>query len=278
MTNRTVSLEQYFTTDKLVDKCVYVIQSLYDFDKFDLIVEPSAGDGAFLNRLPHQSTLAIDIEPRHPSIEKADFLSWKPQKVGRILTVGNPPFGIRASLATKFLLHACEFSEVVAFILPRSYKKYTMQERVPRNFHLVEEFECQDFRKPNGTPIKVPCVFQIWEKRDALREEEKQETSHPDFEMYHRHMSKTTEEERRKLREDYHFTIPQVGTNFSPRDVNSVSTGSHFFIRTKSPQVTELFYKLDFSFLNGTFTRLASLSKKDIVRAYKEVLARNERP
>jgi hypothetical protein len=272
---RTVDKEQYYTSASLVDRCVDELSSLFPLHEFNLVMEPSAGDGAFLSRLSGVNHVALDIDPRHPSVQKTDFFSWTPPKFASskpfILTLGNPPFGQRGCLAMRFVKHACEFSNVVAFILPRIFKKHTFQSRIPRQFHLVREFDCDEFRLPNGKMTKIKCVFQVWEKRDTMRDIPHLDSTHPDFDMKHYHMSRLPVPFA-EIHDRYDFSIAQVGSKFLPRDHRTLKAGSHWFIKAKQPYVKEVFMKLDFSFLKDMNTAFMSLSKKDIILAYKKAL------
>lgn len=272
---RAVDKEQYYTSASLVDRCVDELSSLFPLHEFGMVVEPSAGDGAFLSQLSAVEHIALDIDPRHPSVRKADFFSWSPPRPdplkSSILTLGNPPFGQRGCLAMRFMKHACEFSDVVAFILPRIFKKHTFQSRIPRQFHLVREFDCDEFRLPDGRTMKVKCVFQVWEKREVLREVPQLDSTHADFDMKHYHMSRLPFPFS-EIRDKYDFSIAQVGSNFLPRDHRTLKAGSHWFIKAKKPHVKDVFMKLDFSFLKDMNTAFMSLSKKDIVFAYKRAL------
>lgn len=266
---RTVESEQYFTPGRLAEQCLELLEAHHRLDSFDLVVEPSAGEGVFYDRLPVGTRVGLDIDPRHPGLVRADFLTWTPPHTStRTLTIGNPPFGQRAAMAVDFVEHACTYSDVVAFILPRSFNKYTFQNRVRRDFHLVDSLECSEFATPSGVSVEVRAVFQVWEKRSELREMVQLPDTHPDFEMKHAHLSRVSELELARLRREYEFTIPQVGANFSPRPVETVVKGSHWFIKTHTVGVRERFEQLDFSFLDGMNTAHKSLSKRDIVAAY----------
>lgn len=266
---RRVETERYFTPADLARRCLALVTDRFGLGTFDLVVEPSAGEGAFFDLLPPATRLGIDVDPQHPGLLEADFLGWRPDAPsGRVLTVGNPPFGQRAALAVDFLDHACSFSDVVAFILPRSFNKYTFQDRVRRDFHLVDSFDCHEFVGPDGAPRQVRAVFQVWERRDHPRETVVLPGSHPDFDMRHGHLSRLSAVQLAGLRRDYEFTVPQVGADFRPRPVQTVTRGSHWFIRPNVPGVRERFERLDFSFLDGMNTAHKSLSKRDIVVAY----------
>lgn len=272
---REVLREDYFTPIDLAERCVSLVDAAYDLSKFGLIIEPSAGSGAFFNLLPRETRMGIDIAPRHPELIERDFLEWRPPTAsGRVLAIGNPPFGQRAAIAVQFIRHACTFSDVVAFILPRSFKKYTFQDRVPLDFHLVDSFDCEKFLRPDGEAVTVKAVFQVWEHRSELRSQTRLPDSHPDFFMKHGHLSRLTAAELEVLRANFEFTIPQVGGDFRPRDVTSVERGSHWFIRPNVPGVRERFESLDFGFLEGLNTAHTSLSKRDIVAAYVSATGR----
>ncbi|MEY4457518.1 MAG: hypothetical protein RIS25_111 [Actinomycetota bacterium] len=283
---RIVGNEQYFTPNDVARSCVERVDRLFPLSGFDRIVEPSAGDGVFLRFLP-SSTIAVDIEPQSDSIVRADFVYWNPPSLtgapSRTLVIGNPPFGQRAALAMSFIQHAAEFADVIAFILPMSFNKYTFQDRVPRNFHLVESTnltvaydvaaqENESTPTPKPRAVTVNTVFQVWEKRAEARAVAPRITPHPDFTMKHAHLAWTTEAQRQELRDAHDFAIAQVGANFAPKDVDSVTKGSHWFVRGMVPGVREVFERLDFSHLSGMNTAHTSLSKRDIIEAYSRAL------
>ncbi len=272
---RTVTDEAFFTTPELAERCVQVTRRHVDLDACGLVVEPSAGRGVFLDGLPRDRTVAIDLHPRHPDVVAGDFLDWTPPSVdGPVLTIGNPPFGQRAALAVRFVAHACSFSDTVAFILPRSFNKFTFQMRVPARFHLVDGFDCDAFTDVDGAPRPVRATFQVWQRRDHDRDTSRPPDRHPDFVMTHRHLSRTPPDDLARIRATHPFAVPQVGGRFTPRDATEVTRGSHWFIRPNVDGVRERFERLDFAFLEGMNTAHTSLSKRDIVRAYTEVLDR----
>lgn len=85
-------------------------------------IEPSAGSGAFLNALTSyfSSVDAFDIEPKHTSVIKQDFLTWE-MAVARdrssVICCGNPPF----SITKKFLQKCATISDHIVMILPQRY-------------------------------------------------------------------------------------------------------------------------------------------------------------
>lgn len=266
---RQVAGELYFTAPHLAARCVKLLDARCKLKSYDLVVEPSAGEGVFLTLLPADRRIGIDIAPGHPEVIGADFLTWQPpDSSGRILTVGNPPFGQRASMALAFIEHAATFSDTIAFILPRSFNKYTFLNRIPRNFHLLDSFTCDEFCGPHGEDRRVNAVFQIWQRRSRPRELLQLPDSHPDFEMRHAHLSRTTPAALNELRQEFEFTIPQVGMNFRPRPVATVTKGSHWFIKPNVPGVQARFERADYAFIDDMNTAHKSLSKRDIIAAY----------
>lgn len=266
---RTVELEQYYTCRDLAAKCIAAVERHFEISSFKLALEPSAGDGAFFSILPQSNRVGIDLDPMADGIARADFFKWEPPLFeDNILTIGNPPFGQRGSLAVEFVNRACQFSRVVAFILPRTFRKDTFFNRVDPMFHLVEQFDCDDFRTPSGEKVIVKSVFQIWERRNRKRVTIVRDLSHEDFDLKHAHLSRITKKELMNLRVDYDFAIAQVGSNFAPKDVTDVEKGSYWYVKELKPGVKEIFEKLDFSFLDGLNLSFKSLSKKDIIQAY----------
>lgn len=254
----------------MVAQCLELLGRHYSLDSFDLIVEPSAGAGAFLLQLPAEKRVGFDILPLHDGVVAQDFFTWEPPPPsGKVLTIGNPPFGRRAKLAVQFIEKAASYSDVIAFILPRSFNKYTFQNRVPLEFHLVDSLECENFEAPDGEPLTIKSVFQIWEKRDTPRSKVAVPRSHPDFELRHAHLTRVTPAQLTELHRDYEFAIPQVGKQFSPRDADTITKGSYWFVKPLKPGVRKTCENLDFTFLDDMNVNLKSLSKADIVSAYQ---------
>lgn len=157
--------DKFYTIPEIVRFCL----SQIDLSEYTSIVEPSAGAGAFSNLIP--KCTAMDIEPEGQGILKQDFLTYDYTKlVGKILVVGNIPFGKQCSLAIRFMRYAMLFADTVAFILPKSFKKQSLQDKVPLNFILVKEVDLpKDSFTLDGSAYDVPCVFQVWERTNTPR-------------------------------------------------------------------------------------------------------------
>lgn len=184
------TLDQYYTKPEVAEGCFNVLFQHLNIRNDTTFVEPSAGCGAFLKE--GFKWEAYDLEPKHPLAEKKDFFDV--EDLNNKVIVGNPPFGFASSLALKFINHSEEQgAKVVAFILPKTFKKKMFQEKVSHNLTLTLE---QDLPKNSfildGESYDVPCVFQVWERgqRQPLR-----------FERYLRKGSPA----------DYDFILRRVG-------------------------------------------------------------------
>jgi hypothetical protein len=108
-------------------------------------------------------------------VERVDYLrlnvdefKWR---FSKIHIIGNPPFGRQSSLAIQFIKKSCGFCDTISFILPKSFKKESMKRAFSSTFHLIFE---EDLPKKafllKEKEYDVPCVFQIWEKREVERD------------------------------------------------------------------------------------------------------------
>lgn len=109
----------------------------------------------------------LDIFPEDKQILQQNFLNYRViKKKSKIHVIGNPPFGKQSSMAIKFIKHAANFADSISFILPRSFKKDSLKNRIPLNFHLKYETDLpEDIFFVGNNLRKVSCVFQVWEKK-----------------------------------------------------------------------------------------------------------------
>ena len=159
-------LDKYYTNKNTVEKCLSRL--LTQVESYDYIIEPSAGNGAFLKKIKHNNKIGIDIQPEDRIIIKYDWLKFKiDSQYKKVLIIGNPPFGKNHSLSDAFLKHAFSFSNVctVAFVLPNTYNKYNRQKIIPVNWRIKHILDlgknCFTF---NGETRHSPCSFFILDK------------------------------------------------------------------------------------------------------------------
>lgn len=185
---RTNIKDQFYTSPNVAKKCIQILISKLHDDALHspapvlplssyLWVEPSAGNGAFLNNIPNTyDKIGIDIEPQCANIIKYDFLTWVPPETNQkpVIIFGNPPFGRQSSIAKSFIKHSCKFSStfIIAFILPRSFVKPSMSCAFDSHFHCIHSSNVESnafVLGGDGTPYDVPCVFQIWQRKSMPR-------------------------------------------------------------------------------------------------------------
>jgi predicted RNA methylase len=173
---RRNTIDKFYTKPKIADYCINVIQQTLNISKtHDLIIEPSAGNGVFISAITQicNHYKFYDIQPEHDDIIKQDFLELNniPQTFSKIHIIGNPPFGRQSSIAIKFIKKSCQFCDSLSFILPKSFRKESLQRHFPLQFHLVHE---EDLPKNSflvdGNEYNVETILQIWIKQDIDRQ------------------------------------------------------------------------------------------------------------
>ena len=117
-------LDKFYTRKNLAKKLIDEI----DINKYNTIIEPSAGNGSFSNQI--EKCIAYDIEPEASGIIKQDFLTLDKDFQSPTLVIGNPPFGRNSSLALAFINKASLFADTIAFILPKSFKKESLYDKI----------------------------------------------------------------------------------------------------------------------------------------------------
>jgi len=166
---RKNNLDKFYTIPSYSKKCIDKVFELYDKTKFDLIVEPSAGNGSFFNQLEFENKVGIDISPDNENILKMDFFNYHPPTHKNILVIGNPPFGKVSSIAIKFFNHSSKWSNVIAFIIPRTFRRPSVQNKLNKMFHLIYDEDVSTKPCCFNPQMMVKCCFQIWEKKDFER-------------------------------------------------------------------------------------------------------------
>jgi hypothetical protein len=173
---RTSGDEQYYTPAALAENLIAeLFTALPDIDHSKFL-EPAGGTGSFITALQNRGVRDIksfDTHPKHELVEHGDFLSQNLEGEA-FVTVSNPPFGRNNALAVPFFNHAANFSTHIAFLVPRSWRKWSVINRLHPNFHLISDCDVEViFESESGEPVAVRndlrSCFQIWERRAELR-------------------------------------------------------------------------------------------------------------
>jgi predicted RNA methylase len=258
--------EQYYTKPEVAENCVAIVRNLYHLDSFECVVEPSAGSGVFVEKLLNftaNEIISFDIEPKADYIAEGNFLLQN-IKPGNILVIGNPPFGRQSSLAKKFIKHSCSFAKVIAFILPKSFKKPSMDKCFDLQFHKVfdKDLENNSFMYENAE-YSVPCVFQVWEKRDTLREVILKVFENDNYAVVGKENSPD-------------FAFRRVGGKagtFTFSDLETLSKQSNYFIKTSTATTTEMIDKLSkITWESNNTVGPKSVSKQELIKNLNEIL------
>jgi hypothetical protein len=264
------TIDKYYTKGIVVEQCLNIFKEYILLSAEDLIVEPSAGNGAFISGIKALTSnyRFYDIEPDNDEIIKQDYLQYDygiiKSAFRKIHVMGNPPFGRQSSSAIKFIKKSCEFCDTIAFILPKSFKKDSLKQRFPLNFHLLCEIDLPDKSfLVEGIEHNVPCIFQIWEKRDTNRFfADKLEPTNFIF------VKKT---------ESPDISFRRVGVNAGAIDetIENKSIQSHYFIKFTSKYLATPEYIRRLSLLTYDFNNSVgpkSISKQELIYKFNQVL------
>ena len=173
---RVTGKEQYYTPAELAKSLINEVITLVPDLANRTVIEPAGGTGSFIRAAQDAGVtkfLSFDIEPKHSLVKKADFLTRRLRATDAV-TISNPPFGRNNSLSIPFFNKAAAHSEFICFIVPRSWRKWSVINRLDRRFHLVADHDILiDYEDELGERLSkrtnLSTCFQIWQHRDVLR-------------------------------------------------------------------------------------------------------------
>lgn len=256
-------LDKFYTPKNIAKECIELVP---DLNSYDLIIEPSAGNGSFSSQL---SCIAYDIAPEGDNIIQQDWLMTEPVASKHTLVIGNPPFGKRYSLAKAFIKHSQKIgAETIAFILPDTFSKLSNQSLTlfPKEWKLIIEHKLSNsnFIVNNSEEYHVPCSFYVWTKRESninLRQSKLPSSS--DFIFL----------PRGDIAAD--FTIN--GNSGKIKKLSEVTNDkAEHYIKAKNKSVEELkeiFSKLNYNFLSSINGGNAWIGQQDILKAYYDYIS-----
>lgn len=255
------TIDKYYTKESIVKICVKFVKKYLKLKQNDLVIEPSAGNGSFINeiKLLTNNYKFYDLQPENNEIIQCDFLDLDVTHLSNTHVIGNPPFGRQSSIAIKFIKKCCKFCKTLSFILPKSFKKDSMKNKFPLEFHLVWEYDLPPHAfTVDGQEHDVPCVFQIWERRDYNRAiVEKLQPKHFKFV---------------KRDEEPDISFRRVGVNAGRIDteVESKSIQSHYFIKFIDCNCVKELYEIEYDSDNTVGPK--SISKQELISKFNPIL------
>jgi predicted RNA methylase len=265
------TIDKYYTADNIVKKCMELIKTNISITKNDLCVEPSAGNGAFIEAIKSlfMNYKFYDLEPENSAIIKQDYLTFAYDTLiktnyNKKHVIGNPPFGRQSSLAIQFIKKSIEYCDSISFILPKSFKKDSLKKHFPLNFHLVCEYDLPEnsFMVDNKR-YDVPCVFQIWVKKDTHR-------SIPD-----KLVPKKYKFVKKEMEHDISFRRVGVYAGEIDRNTDEKSFQSHYFIKFDKNVLTEKLYKKisEIHYSSKDYTvGPKSISKQELIEELNKII------
>jgi len=254
---RVTGKEQYYTPPQVAQDILKVVVDLVEDFEQKVFLEPAGGTGTFINEAlasGFTEVLSYDIEPHHPLVSKGNFLEKKIPHYNCV-TVCNPPFGRNNALSIPFFNKAAEYSDLIVFIVPRSWRKWTVQNKLDRRFTLVREDDLNiDYVDASGEPLSKnkylrTCV-QYWKKSDVLRDL-----------VYVKDMGII---EKCKYQEaDASLTLFGYGCGTVKTEFPKRPNTTQMFLKLKHPRALEALRAVDFSrfFLNTAYTEALSIQE-----------------
>jgi hypothetical protein len=282
--------DQYFTSPEAVELCLDaflpIVRQVWGDPAQGWFVEPSAGDGAFLQALKGLglNTWGGDIEPQHPSILRHDFLAQPlpkpPGKPRFTAVIGNPPFGRKAVLATAFINRSLELSPLVGFVVPLMLRKWSAQSLVVPSARLVlDETLPENAFLFMGKPYRLRCCFQIWTSLDLeqlphknLRLLAAPPVNDPDFSAW---QFNCTPEALKYFDYEWDFAVLRQGFGdfshqHSPRERATLDRRKQWiFIKAHTPEALAILRSIDYEQLARRNTGTLGFGKADLVQAYR---------
>ena len=184
-------LQQFYTIDELAEECMEkFIENCPEFWENDEVfyLEPSAGKGDILKKLPVGRRAGVDLDPQDDEVREMNYFDVTRGTLGiedgrPLVLIGNPPFD---DVALKFFQHSTNVlkPDCIAWILPNTWlKRKGKRNELDPHYHLsyVMNINCCYLHK--GTLYNLPTMFGIWKKRDIPLEIKPTITGHPEFEL-----------------------------------------------------------------------------------------------
>lgn len=289
-------LDQFYTKPRIARKCWSAVQRVIGrlplLERNYHYIEPAAGCGCFYQVLPRQRRTGIDLEPRNlpringrgiiKGIIKDDYLKWSPKPTARTpkyVVIGNPPFGKRGKLAVDFFNHS-GFAEIITFIVPVSFRKFTIQRRLLLGYALVARTALSNdsFCTPDGKDYSVNAEFQVWVRTPCklkdMREHMSAAISHADFEM---RQYNNTEKALVAFDEPFDFAVPCQGyQDYSRRETDPENCERHkqwMLFTGRNKGVRARLKNIDFATLAyECATATPGFRKNDVVKYYDSLV------
>ena len=103
------------------------------------------------------------------------MLFRSPPDTTGLIAIGNPPFGRNNALSVPFFNHAATMCDTIAFIVPRSWRKWSVTNRLDLGFRCVRDVDLHvDYVDAHGDPVaakgNLRTCLQIWQQSHRSRQ------------------------------------------------------------------------------------------------------------
>ena len=244
--------DKFYTKQYIADYYSNIVLERYKNARY---IEPTAGNGAFMNVLPFIT--GYDLKPEREDIIEMNVFDNTFDKNDVI--VGNPPFGMNASLAQAIFNYIASFEvKAICFIVPKTFKKESMHNKLNLNYKIVFEQDVIDNAfTVDGKNKHVPCVFQIWERTKTKRVIPKKEECN-----WFKYVSK----------ENADIAVRRAGGKAGKLlEGTNHSESSTYFIKTNNIMVEKAIQLIDLSCVENT-AGVRSISKGELCREVNKIM------
>lgn len=280
-----VQLDKYYTKSEVAKNLIKITRHILRLKDNSLFLEPSAGSGSFSNQLKNVD--AYDIAPEDQNIIKQDYLTLDTNKYYDVI-IGNPPFGKRNSLSIAFFNKSAFLGDAIAFIVPITFHKWSVQSKLNANFKLVyDKVIDRDSFFVGNKDYLINCCFQIWVRRDIkkydnlpdLRLKCKPKISHPDLSLW---QYNATSDAKKYLYESWDIATYRQGY----KDYNNIFTRKDYdqvenlvmntniqlmFIKFNNNVSKKIFEKMDLNKLAKGNLSTPGFGKADFISYYEKI-------
>ncbi len=264
-------LDQFYTNKDVALKCYHKLNEIVNVNEYDLHLEPSAGSGSFFHIMDNTKKIGLDIEPKGKDIIRMNFFDYTPEKDKKYLVLGNPPFGKVSSLAVKFFNKSAEFADCIAFIIPRTFKRVSIQNKLDLDFHLVYNEDLPITPCCFTPKMTAKCCFQIWIKKQTARKKITFDKTHCNF-RFLKHGPKDNKNQPTPP-QNSDFVIKAYGGNcgeIMDTDLELLRPKSWHWIKSniEIELLKDRFRQLDYSMSKDT-VRQDSIGQQELIYLYK---------
>lgn len=278
--NKAKELDKYYTNNDVAKYCYDIFKQFCSehISTEYLTIEPSAGGGAFYNAI-EGSKLGFDLLPECDGVHEMNFITGDlGAYIGDdpVVFLGNPPFGKKGDLAIEFINKCFLYGNIVGFILPVQFRKYSAQKRIDSRARLVMDIDL-DAESFNivGESYSIRSSFQIWTlgiDLPDLRQRDKPQTSTELFNLY---QYNRTDEALKYFDYEWDFAVHRQGfydyNTFYYNKDDMDRKRQYVFIKASTDEILENLKKIDFEALSKKNAGTPGFGKADIIQEYKRL-------